>query len=122
VIEAKFVNALNTPDKAIYWQLRYRNDDCVDWKIDMWSAPDDYDLPRGESFVQPMKESLTDETRLAILTLKEARSAGRLPEVISIDLYRAVLDGGVRTPDQFQQWLKSNQVGVLTDWKPRKNV
>lgn len=119
VTAAQFLNALSSPDKALYWQLRYRTDD-VEWKIDMWSAPRDYDLPRGENFVQPMKESLTDETRRAILALKEARAEGRLPTLLSIDLYRAVLDGGVRTVSEMQHWLKSNQVGVLTDWKPKK--
>ena len=67
-----------------------------------------------------MKESLTDETRQVILGLKEARAEGRLLEVLSIDLYRAVLDGGVRTPDQMQHWLQSNRMGVLTDWRPGK--
>ena len=120
VTAAQFLNALSSPDKALYWQLRYRTDDGTEWKIDMWSAPEDYDLPRGEDFVQPMKESLTDETRQAILALKEARAEGHLSKGLSIDLYRAVLDGGVRTPDDFQQWLQSNQTGVLTDWRPGK--
>lgn len=120
IAAASFLNALSTPDKALYWQLRYHASDGTDWKIDMWSAPEDYDLPRGENFVQPMLESLTEETRRAILGLKEARAEGRLPEVISIDLYRAVLDGGVRTPDDMRQWLQSNRTGVLTDWRPKK--
>lgn len=51
---------------------------------------------------------------------KEARAEGRLPEVLSVDLYRAVLDGGVRTPDDMQQWMQSNRTGVLTDWRPGK--
>jgi len=118
VTAAQFVNALATPDKALYWQLRYRTDDGTDWKIDMWSAPDDYSLPRGEHFVQPMKDALSDETREAILTLKEARGDGGVPPMLSIDLYRAVLDGGVRTPDQLGEWLQSNPVGVLTAWRP----
>jgi hypothetical protein len=118
VVAAQFLNALSSPDKALYWQLRYRTDDGTEWKIDMWSAPEDYDLPRGEDFVQPMQDSLTDETRQAILALKEARAEGRLPTFLSVDLYRAVLDGGVRTVSDMQRWLKSNQVGVLTDWKP----
>jgi len=120
IAAASFLNALSTPDKALYWQLRYHASDGTDWKIDMWSAPEDYDLPRGENFVQPMLESLTEETRRAILGLKEARAEGRLPEGISIELYRAVLDGGVRTPDDMRQWLQSNRTGVLTDWRPKK--
>jgi hypothetical protein len=121
VTAAQFVNALATPDKALYWQLRYRADDGTEWKVDMWSAPEDYDLPRGENFVQPMKDALSDETRRAILTLKEARADGSLPMMLSIDLYRAVLDGGVRTADQLREWLPSNPVGVLTGWKPKRN-
>ncbi len=121
VMAAQFLNALSSPDKALYWQLRYRTDNGTEWKIDMWSAPEDYDLPRGEDFVRPMKESLTDETRQAILTLKEARADGRLPTFLSVDLYRAVLDDDVRTVSEMQRWLQSNQVGVLTDWKPGKS-
>lgn len=121
VIAAQFLNALSSPDKALYWQLRYRTDNGTEWKIDMWSAPEDYDLPRGEDFVQPMKDSLTDETRAAILALKEARAEDRLPAFLSVDLYRAVLDGGVRTVSDMQRWLQSNQVGVLTAWKPGKS-
>lgn len=121
VTAAQFLNALSTPDKALYWQLRYRTDEGTEWKIDMWSAPDDYALPRGEDFVQPMQDSLTEETRRAILALKEARAEGRLPVFLSIDLYRAVLADGVRDVGAMQQWLQSHPAGVLTDWKPGRN-
>lgn len=117
---AQFLNALSSPDKALYWQLHCLADDGTDWKIDMWSAPTDYDLPRGEDFVQPMRDALTDETRRTILALKEARAADQLPAIWSIDIYRAVLGGGVQNLADMQQWLKTNQVGVLTDWKPGK--
>ena len=118
VTSAQFVNALNTPDKALYWQLHYCDDAGIDWKVDMWSAPEDYALPRGEHFVQPMKNALTPETRMAILVLKEARAAGELPMFLSVDLYRAVIEGGVRTPDQWREWQQTHETGVLTDWKP----
>ncbi len=118
VTSAQFINALNTPDKALYWQLHYCDEAGIDWKVDMWSAPEDYALPRGEHFVQPMKAALTPETRMAILTLKEARAAGELPMFLSVDLYRAVIEGGVRTPDQWRKWQQTHETGVLTDWKP----
>ncbi len=118
VTSALFLNALNTPDQALYWQLKCRGDDGAEWKIDMWSAPEDYPLPRGEHFVGPMQQALTPETRMAILTLKEARAAGELPGFLSIDLYRAVIDDGVRTTDQWRQWQQTHETGVLTAWKP----
>ncbi|MEN6407244.1 MAG: hypothetical protein ABFC77_12330 [Thermoguttaceae bacterium] len=119
VTSAQFLNRLNTPDSALYWQLHYQTDNGVDWKIDMWSAPEDYALPRGEDFVQPMRDALTSETRAAILTLKESRAAGELPMFLSIDAYRAVLEDGVRTVDQWRQWQHTHETGALTDWKPR---
>ncbi|MCE5302856.1 MAG: hypothetical protein LLF97_07075 [Planctomycetaceae bacterium] len=121
VTSAQFLNRLNTPDNALYWQLHYQtDDDGVDWKIDMWSAPEDYALPRGEDFVRPMQNALTPETRRAILTLKAARAAGALPMFLSIDAYRAVLEDGVRTVDQWRAWRQTHETGALTDWKPTR--
>jgi hypothetical protein len=122
VTSAQFINALNTPDKALYWQLHYSAADGVDWKIDMWSASEDYPLPRGEHFVQPMRDALTPETRAAILTLKEARATGELSMFLSVDLYRAVLEGGVRTIDQWLAWQATHETSVLTGWKPTSTV
>lgn len=118
VTSAQFVNGLNTPDQALYWQLHYCDGEGTDWKVDMWSAPEDYALPRGENFVGPMRKALTPETRTAILALKEARAAGEVPAFWSIDLYRAVLEGGVRTIDQWRAWLQTHETGVLSSWVP----
>ena len=119
VVGARFRNELAGPDKALYWQLNYRHADGEDWKIDMWSAPEDYDLPRSEHFVGPMLEALTPETRRAILELKEARARVAVPECLSIDLYRAVLDDHVRTESDLRRWLDTHETGQLTGWKPR---
>ena len=52
---------------------------------------------------------LTDETRVAILRLKETWVArpeyGRT--VNGAAIYAAVLDGGVRTPDELTAWLST---------------
>jgi hypothetical protein len=115
---AKFVNALAQRDKALYWQLRYRDESDVAWKIDMWSAPRDYDLPRSESLVEPMRKVLTPDLRATILELKEARAVDETFECPSIDLYRAVLDDGVRTIDALKSWLGCHKTGELMDWMP----
>jgi len=118
IVGVKYQNELNGPDKAIYWQLKYLDAQGSLWKVDMWSAPSDYALPRGEDFVAPMRKALTPETRRAILELKDARDSKELPSFISIDLYRAVIRDGVRTKDDFLSWLKSNPTGELSGWKP----
>jgi len=120
VAGVRFTNELGGPDKALYWQIRYKAEDGLEWKIDMWSAPADYALPRSEDLVEPMRASLTPETRYTILELKELRREDPSLRCASVDLYRAVLDDGVRTPDELRTWLGANETGKLTDWKPRK--
>lgn len=118
VKKARFVNALFDQDKALYWQLQYQYKDGTMWKVDMWSADEDYDLPRSEDLVEPMKKALTLETKKAILFLKESRLKDSSIQCLSIDLYRAVLDAGIRNVDDFRDWLKDNKIGKLTNWKP----
>ncbi|MEA5090564.1 hypothetical protein [Solidesulfovibrio sp.] len=116
--EALFQNHMHGPDKALYWMLRFTDDDGVVWKIDMWSAPDDYALPRGEDLVAPLARALTPEMRRAILELKAWRTRTPDASFLSVDLYRAVVSGGVRDVDGLRDWLERNETGVLTDWKP----
>ena len=120
VVKARFSNELAGRDQALYWQLRYRQDDATEWKIDMWSAPADYDLPRGEHLVEPMRAALTRETRKVILELKERRARDLSLRCRSLDLYRAVLDDNVRTAEQLRTWLESHETGRLSDWKPKR--
>jgi hypothetical protein len=122
VTKVQFANELEGTDKALYWQLRYRPNDGAEWKIDMWSAPEDYHLPRAEDLVEPMRTVLTLETRRTILELKELKLQDPSLQCLSVDLYRAVLDDGVRTSDELRTWLESHETGKLTDWKPRRRV
>ena len=122
VTKARFSNELAGPDKALYWQLRYRQDDGIEWKIDMWSAPADYDLPRGEHLVEPMRAALTRESRTTILELKERRAHDLSLRCGSIELYRAVLDDNVRTAEQLRTWLGSHETGELSNWKPKRRT
>ncbi|MCF4151057.1 hypothetical protein L2W58_04515 [Dethiosulfovibrio sp. F2B] len=115
-----FQNHLGGPDGALYWKLSIVKDG-IPWKVDMWSAPEDYPLPRSEHFVKPMIEALTDETRKAILYLKWHRRMDPEIECPSIDLYRAVMKGGVRTPSDLKSWLRENKMGELSSWIPGRD-
>lgn len=119
VTNAQFFNGLHGPDQALYWQLRYLDEGGNHWKIDMWSAPNDYPLPRSEYFVDPMNQALTQESRRIILELKDARMNHQDLQCLSIDLYRAVMEDGVQTADDLRNWLKTHEIGQLTDWKPK---
>lgn len=118
VTKACFSNELEGRDQGLYWQLRYRHDDGEEWKIDMWSLPEDYDLPRGEDLVEAMRKALTPELRRYILALKEERERDPDLECPSIDLYRAAIDDGVRSVADLRRWLDNHETGMLSDWRP----
>ncbi len=119
VLSARYDNLISGPDRAYYWQLRYRAEEGTEWKVDMWSAPEDYDLPRSEYLVEPMNRALNEELRALIVGLKAARRREPGLECLSIDLYRAVLEDGVRSPETLREWLASNETGGLSAWRPR---
>ena len=120
VTKARFWNALGPPHYGLYWQLRYDHEG-EEWKIDTWSMAYSYSEPCGTHLVEPMRAALTDDTRRSILQLKETVFRDPALEVPSIQIYRAVLDDGVRTFGELKAWLPANKlVGAVTDWLPRK--
>lgn len=122
VTKVRFFNELTGRDKALYWQICYKENNGTEWKIDMWSAPKDYDLPRAEHLIEPIRASLTPETRRIILELKAQRLIDSSLRCPSVDLYRAVLDDDVRTSDDLRTWLASHETGKLSDWRPKRRI
>jgi hypothetical protein len=115
--KVRFSNELDRADKGLYWQLRYRAADAEVWKLDMWLLGHDHPGPRSVDLVEPMKRALTDETRAAILGIKEALLGQ--PHVHSMEIYEAVLDDGVRSATEFGVWRSSQRKpGCLTFWQP----
>jgi hypothetical protein len=118
VRKAHFGNYLKEVDKGLYWKLIYRTDEGTDWKIDMWALPRDHPGPCAAHLVKPLREALTPATRRTILELKALMQIGSLPRHPSIDIYRAVIDGGVQTGVQLEAWLEAHPRNFLTFWKP----
>jgi hypothetical protein len=89
-----------------YFVVRHQTEAGREWKIDvsLWSP----ESPPGPlARAEELMRRLTPETRLAILWIKDAWH--RLPSypdrVSGMDIYEAVLEHGVRTPEQFGSYL-----------------
>jgi len=94
-------------DQRYYFVVRYVTVAGHPWKIDIsvWRT----NAPRNQlSHVAYLAAHLTDEMRLAILWIKDVWH--RLPtypdEVSGTDIYTAVLEHGLRTPEQFATYLQ----------------
>ncbi|HEX9259112.1 MAG TPA: hypothetical protein VF855_06195 [Acidimicrobiales bacterium] len=89
------------PD-GVYWGVDYR-DEKRRWNLDIWFVTDGERQP-DLRHVREIGPRLTDETRQAILAIKQAwwqrPEYGRT--VTSWDIYRAVLEEGIRTPQEFE--------------------
>jgi hypothetical protein len=117
----RFANELDGPDQGLYWHIRYRENETArveEWTIDIWLLPYDHPGPRSLDLVEPMRASMSEEVRLAILRLKE--HFRDQDGVHGIDIYRAVIDGNVRSVEAFERWEELNHRFELTDWRPRR--
>jgi hypothetical protein len=118
VRKARFTNALDGPDMGLYWQLRYLHEDGQEWKIDMWTVARDHPGPLSSALVEPLRQALTDETRQAILEIKEGLLLDPDAQCASIHVYRAVLEDGVHDLAEFRGWLATHPTSGLVAWKP----
>jgi hypothetical protein len=120
VWKVRYSNELTRPDEGLYWQIRYQAEDGNVWKVDNWLLSKNHpQADRDDQFASTMERALTPEKRRAILTIKEALSGQ--DGVRGIDIYQAVLDGGVHTPQGFQDWLLENHPSALNYWMPSGN-
>ena len=92
-------------DERYFFMVLYDSGAESDWKIDIafWLE----EGVRSEPIHNMVEQKLTPETRLAILRIKDVwwKQPSYRQEVSSIDIYDAVLQHGVRTLDEFDQYL-----------------
>ncbi|MFE6667330.1 hypothetical protein ACFVFH_27670 [Streptomyces sp. NPDC057697] len=76
-----------------------------EWNLDIWFV-DEPDRQPDLAHLRTLPPRLTPDTRAAILGIKQswADRAEYGSAVKSVDVYRAVLNDGVRTPQQFDEW------------------
>jgi hypothetical protein len=90
-----------------YYVAHHETETGEEWKIDvsLWSP----ESPPGPfAHAEELRRRLTPETRLAILWIKDAwHREPSYPDLVGgVDVYDAVLEHGVRTPEQFGRYLR----------------
>lgn len=112
-----YSNLLESEDKCIEWHAFYDDQDGNSWQIDMihilYGSP--Y-VGYFEKVAERISEVLTKETREAILRIKKAMPNDE--KVLSIQIYKAVIEDGVRDLEAFWRWKKQNSNEGIITWVP----
>jgi hypothetical protein len=105
-------------EHGYYWGLRVADpavrveglDDPQVWKLDLWTAREAEYAP-GIALRRHWAALLDDETRAEILAIKEVvcRRAEFRRTLLSVHIYEAVLDCGVRGLDAFDEWWRARR-------------
>lgn len=110
-----FTPARGEQHQRLYYAVVYQAQDGNEWKLDIsfWTNSDDHEEP----FQDNCERKLTDKTLLSILWLKTiwVRLPAYRAEVASVDIYDAVLEHSVHTPDELDNYLKERGKPTRTE-------
>lgn len=113
----EYTNLLDTQEECIEWHAQYQDTDNRLWQLDMIHF-------RKGSFYEGYVEKVTDriisvltpQTREAILQLKY--DIPDTEKVMGIEIYRAVLEGGIANYTDFIEWRKRHSFDGVLEWMP----
>ena len=121
VTRMEFRNLANTPEECFEFHIwvaeKLPDGSEEEWQIDLIQI-----LPGSrfdgffERVAQRIRDVLTPETRLAILRLKYETPPGE--HIMGIEYYQAVLEGGVRSWDEFRAWRAARGEAGIIEWMP----
>ena len=101
----------------LYWELGVRLDGGEEWTIETYvSGPRDSYAGWSAELARSFDRVLTEEHRRSILELKEALADD--PDYRAMDVYRGVVEGGVRTVKEFEAWRAVHGSTELVRWDP----
>lgn len=112
-----YANLLQADDACLEWHVWFTDTHGESWRIDMIHLhPGSRYAGYFETVAERIERALTLETRLAILRLKDEipPEAG----VIGIEIYRAVIQGGVRDASGFSAWREAHPRAEIVEWMP----
>jgi hypothetical protein len=112
-----YSNLLESEDKCIEWHAFYEDKDGNSWQIDMIHILNESPyVGYFENVAERISKVLTNETREAILRLKNSIPIDK--KVMSIQIYQAVIEGGVRDLETFWKWKEQNPNEGIVRWVP----
>ena len=113
----EYGNLLDTSEECLEWHAWYADADDRLWQIDM------IHMPKGsaydgyfERFARRLQRALTPEMRQAVLRLKFETPDHE--KISGVEIYRAVVQGGVRTRAELERWRAEHPLTGISEWMP----
>lgn len=110
-------NLLHTVEACVEWHAWYQDEDNELWQMDM------IHIQRGsrydgyfEKVAERISQVMTDEMRETILRLKYETPEEE--KIIGVEYYRAVIEGGVRSYAELEEWRRRHPVTGVVEWMP----
>ena len=113
----EYGNLLDEEDCCLEWHAQYADREGRLWQIDMIHMTEDSPWAGYfERVADRISAVQTPETRETILRLKyETPDTEKIP---GIAYYRAVLEGGVRSYAEFEEWQATHPSDGIVEWMP----
>jgi len=112
-----YSNLLEAEDRCIEWHAFYEDQEGHSWQIDMIHILNDSPyMGFFERVAERISMSLTQETRETILQIKNA--IPKEQKVKSIQIYQAVIEGGIKNIQDFWRWKEQNPNEGIITWMP----
>ena len=113
----EYTNLLHTAEACIEWHAWYQDMEGELWQMDMihiqeGSRYDGY----FERVAERISAVLTDEMRLAILNLKY--ETPDTEKIMGVEYYQAVIQDGVCSYPEFEEWRRLHPGGGVVEWMP----
>jgi hypothetical protein len=104
--KSRFTNNLGGEPHGLYWGIKLGDERQGAWKLDVWIL-DQTGYERHADYSTRLRERVSEEQRSIILAIKEAywQQPSFRVTVTSDMIYRAVLDRGVKTVEDFERSL-----------------
>ena len=117
VKKIEYTNLLHTVEACIEWHAWYQDMEGELWQMDMIHIQEDsrYD-GYFERVAERISAVLTDEMRLAILKLKY--ETPDTEKIMGVEYYQAVIQDGVRSYPEFEEWRRLHPVVDVVEWMP----
>lgn len=111
-------NIRESHTKGVYTHMLFQDPSQNEWKVDVWFL--DF-VPPDRSYEDLLKKATREEVE-SILNIKNKMYKSPLYKgyIISVDIYKAVLEGHVRNFEEFGEYMRLNSKDVTLQVPPDK--